>query len=60
MSWQYSFSGEEGTLHLDESDAAAMLSPENGGNSIKEYGKTAAGLQRLMDQIDFESGVFIG
>lgn len=60
VTWEYSFSGKEGTLHFEESDAAAILSPENGGNSIKEYGKTAAGLQRLIDQIDYGSSVFIG
>ena len=60
VTWEYSFNGKTDALRFEASDAAAMLGPENGGNSIKEYGKTAAGLQRLMDRIDFESGVFIG
>ena len=60
VTWNYSFNGRKDALRFEASDAAAMLGPENGGSSIKEYGKTAACLQRLMDQIDFESGVFIG
>ncbi|MBQ6066776.1 MAG: DUF4825 domain-containing protein [Clostridia bacterium] len=60
VNWEYSFNGKTDVLRFEASDAAAMLGPENGETDIKEYGKTAAGLQRLMDQIDFESGVFIG
>ena len=60
VNWQYSFNGKTDELRFEASDAATMLDPEKGGTDIKEYGKTAAGLQRLMDQIDFESGVFIG
>ena len=60
VTWEYSFNGKSDTLRFEASDAAALLGSENGGNDIKEYGKTAAGLQRLMDRIDFESGVFIG
>ena len=60
VNWQYSFNGKTDELRFEASDAATMLDPEKGGTDIKEYGKTAVGLQRLMDQIDFESGVFIG
>ncbi len=60
VTWEYSFNGKSDTLRFEASDAAALLGSENGGNDIKEYGKTAAGLQRLIDQTGFYSGVFIG
>lgn len=60
MTWEYSFDKKKETLRFETSDAAAMLGPENGGGSIKEYGKTAGGLQKVMDAIGFEPSVFIG
>ena len=60
VTWDYSANGKKDSLRSDASDAAAMLGPENGGSGIKEYGKTAAGLQKLIDALSFESGVLIG
>ena len=60
VTWNYSFNRKTETLRFEMSDAAALLGPENGGRQIKEYGRTAAGLQRLIDQTGFYSGVFIG
>lgn len=60
VTWDYSADGKRASLRFDASDAAAMLGPENGGSGIKEYGKTAAGLQRVVDALSFESGVLIG
>lgn len=58
--WEYSFNGKTETLRFETSDAAALLGPENGGRQIKEYGRTAGGLQRVMNAIDFFPSVFIG
>ena len=60
VTWQYSFDGQKDTLCFNISDAASMLGPENDGSRIKEYGKTAGGLQKVINAISFESGVFIG
>ena len=60
VTWNYSFNGKTETLRFETSDAVAMLGPENGGRQIKEYGRTAGGLQKVMNAIDFLPSVFIG
>ncbi len=59
VTWNYSFGEIEDLLHFGASDADAFLGSEDSGIDLKEYGKTASGLQRLMDQIDFAPDVFI-